>query len=193
MDLSVITATSQRSRFLPHCFRQFELQSFGGLNCEHIVVSDGQDMRAKYLAERSGSRHFALPAPIGQWGAGAKDLGIQHAKGKYVCFWDDDNLYECHALTSLFTAAQGADIGVVKTRHHLRKNIGIVTIPRSWNGRFRIGDIDTMCICVRTDLAKREKWQSQKAEISNDHAWLMKLQRHHPKINSLPIIIGDHV
>lgn len=193
MDLSIITATKQNSRFLPHSLRQFHTQDLGTLKCEHIVISDGPDSRAKLLAERSKARFEWLPVPIGQWGAGAKDRGVEIAKGKFVCFWDDDNLYDRHALVTLFAAVQGADIGVVRTAHHLRKRAGIVTIPRTWDGTFRIGDIDTMCLCVRTDFARREQWQSQKAEITNDYGWLMKLQRHQPKINYLPTVIGEHV
>lgn len=193
MDLTVVTATCQRPQFLAHCLRQFQMQSLGGLKCEHIVVSDGPDERAKFLADRSGARYSALPKPVGQWGAGAKDLGIQSATGKYICFWDDDNIYDSHALTTLYAAVQNADIGVVRTQHHLRKTTGVVTIPRKWDGIFQVGDIDTMCLCVRKELAKRETWQSQDAQITNDYDWLMKLQRHQPKINYLPIIIGEHV
>ena len=124
MDLTVVTATCQRPQFLAHCLHQFHLQSLEGLKCEHIVVADGPDEQAKFLAERSGARYFSLPEPIGQWGAGAKDLGIQNTTGEYVCFWDDDNIYDSHALATLYAAVQNVDIGVVRTRHHLRKTTG---------------------------------------------------------------------
>ncbi len=189
----MITATCQRPEFLSHCLHQFQQQSLGGLKCEHIVVSDGPDANAKSLAESAEARYFELNPPVGQWGAGAKDLGIANARGRYVCFWDDDNIFETHALVSLFAAACHAEIGIVRTRHRFRKRTGSVVIPREWTGQFRLGDIDTMCICVDTELARRETWESTNAKISNDHGWLMKLMKHQPKLKHLPILIGQHV
>ncbi len=193
MDLSVITATCQRPEFLSHCLHQFAQQSRGGLECEHLVISDGPDGHAKFLAERAGARYFELNSPAGQWGAVAKDLGITQAYGRYVCFWDDDNIFEPHALVSLFAAVQNVEIGIVRTRHRFRKSPGSVVIPRNWRGEFRLGDIDTMCLCVETTLARKEPWESEVAKISNDYEWLMKLMTHQPKFNYLPILIGQHV
>lgn len=193
MDLSVITATCQRPEFLAHCIQQFQRQSRGGLRCEHVIVSDGVDPHARRLAEQSGARYCELQPPVGQWGAGAKDLGIKVARGKFVCFWDDDNLYDAHALVTLYAAAYPADLGVVRTVHHFRKRAGQVVIPRCWEGTFTLGDIDTMCVCVARTLARLEQWQSAHAKISNDHGWLMKLMQHNPVINYLPIVIGQHV
>ncbi len=193
MDLSVITATHKRPEFLSHCLDQFRRQSLGGLLVEHIVVSDGPDEYAKYLANQAGARYFELPESVGQWGAGAKDRGIIEVRGRYVCFWDDDNIYESHALVALFAAVQNAEIGVVRTEHRFRRRPGFITIPRRWNGRFELGDIDTMCVCVQTELARREKWQLENPTISNDHTWLMNLMKYNPRINYLPITIGKHL
>lgn len=193
MNLSVITATHQRPEFLSHCLEQFRRQSLGGLKVEHIVVSDGPDEHAKYLANQADARYFELPEPVGQWGAGAKDRGILEARGRYVCFWDDDNIYESHALVALFAAVQNVEIGVVRTQHRFRRRLGFVTIPRRWDGRFVLGDIDTMCVCVQTELARRETWQLENPTISNDHTWLVKLMKHAPRVNYLPITIGKHL
>lgn len=193
VDLTVITATCDRPSALANCLRSFQNQSLGGLRCEHIVVSDVVDLHARELAHSAGARYFELPEPVGQWGAGAKDFGIAQACGEYVCFWDDDNVYETHALISSFSAAHQSDIGVVHVHHRLRKRPGMVTIPRRWEGRFVRGDIDTMSICVKRSLACLEKWQSQNPQIFNDYEWLMKLMQHQPKIRFLPVIIGQHV
>ena len=50
IDLSVITATWHRPQLLALCLAQFSQQSIGNLRCEHIVVSDGSDDRARLTA-----------------------------------------------------------------------------------------------------------------------------------------------
>lgn len=193
IDLSVITATRQRPEFLVHCIGMLQSQSLGGLTYEHLIVSDGPDDHARYIADRAGARYLFTPEPVAQWGAGCRDLGVQHAQGKYICFWDDDNRYLPHALVALYAAVQNADIGVVRCRHRFRKKPGTVIIPRNWNGTFRAGDVDTMCLCVTSTLARKELWTSETPRICNDYDWLIKLSRHRPVVNFLPLIIGDHL
>ncbi|WP_437225743.1 glycosyltransferase family 2 protein [Planctomicrobium sp. SH661] len=193
MQLSIITATCQRPALLAHCLDQFRTQSTGCLKCEQIVVSDGPDPVARSLAKRWGARYFELPAQRGHAGAFAKDLGIAEARGEYVGFWDDDNLYESHAVSSMFAAARGVDIGVVRAEHRLHKRTGFVTLPRSWNGTFRPGDIDTMCVCVTRELAYQEKWGDEDSSPGTDHRWLRKLEAHHPRIRYVPVVIGIHL
>ncbi len=195
MDLSVITATCQRPAQLAVCLAQFQAQQFGGLRCEHLVVSDGIDPHARWLAKQSGARYLERPEPGGQWGSLARDAGIEASAGRYVCFWDDDNLYEPHALAALWSAAEGADIGVVQTRYRCRTRPGAITIPRRWAGQFVAGDVDTMCVAVRREIAIREQWEQSPPpdRPTTDWDWLRRLQRHTVNIRFVPIKIGWHL
>jgi glycosyltransferase involved in cell wall biosynthesis len=96
-DLTVITATCRRPAQLASCLVQFRSQSLGGLHCEHLVVSDGIDPESRWLTSKYGARYIERTVPGGQWGSLARDEGIREARGRFVCFWDDDNLYEPHA------------------------------------------------------------------------------------------------
>ncbi len=193
IDLSVITPTSQRPGFLVHCLKQFQLQELHGLLCEQIVVSDGPDAHAKSICQRFAVRYLELPEAHDDYGSTARDYGVQHALGDAVCFWDDDNWYDPHALKTLFDAVQGADIGLVRTQHRLRKRPGFVTIPRQFNGIFLNGDVDTMCVCVKTELARHETWVDGSIEINSDYRWLKRLMKHEPVIRYVPTVIGIHV
>jgi len=194
-DLTVITATCRRPVQLASCLAQFQKQSLGELRCEHLIVSDGVDPEARWLAGEFGARYVERSEPGGQWGSLARDLGIREARGQYVCFWDDDNLYEPHALATLFTAACGYDIGVVQTRYRCRTRLGQLTIPRRWDGTFRAGDVDTMCICVRRDLAIREVWEQQPPPFrpTTDWHWLNRIERFRPQVRFVPMVIGRHL
>jgi len=193
IQLSVITATRNRPAQLAHCLHQFHRQSPGNLNCEQIIVSDGKDPTAKLLAKHWGARFFELPEPRGHAGAFAKDFGIQQARGEFVCFWDDDNIYEPHALATLFATALGNDIGVVRTRHRLRVRNQLTTLPRHWSGAFRPGDVDTMCVAVKRELALKESWGDDHPPPGTDFRWLQKLEAHQPRIRYVPVRIGYHL
>ena len=193
--LTVITATHQRPAQLAACLAQFRQQSVGSLRCEHLVVSDGIDPHARALSQHFGAQFIERPTPGGQWGSLARDVGIHEAAGRYVCFWDDDNLYEPHALASLFAAATDAEIGVVQTRYRCRTRPGQIAIPRQWTGTFQKGDVDTMCVCVDRALALKEPWEQQPppSQPTTDWHWLHRLESHQPRIRFVPIVIGWHL
>ncbi len=140
-----------------------------------------------------GGRYFELENPQGAAGAYAKDLGIRAANGDYVCFWDDDNLYEPHALATLYTVAHEADIGIVRVQHRLRTRPDLVTVPRRWGGHFLAGDVDTMCVCVKKTLAIQESWGDGQPPPGTDYRWLQKLEASRPTIRYVPTIIGYHL
>jgi glycosyltransferase involved in cell wall biosynthesis len=185
LDLTVITPTWKRPKFLKLCCEQMAAQSIDGVSCEHIIVSDGPDERAERIARRYGARFRALNEHYGHSGAYCRDMALAMARGRYVVFFDDDNFYRPHALASLYAAAQGVDIGVCRTVH-----CGIV-IPDVLELPFRYGQIDSMCVCVRRSLACREDWRL--ARRATDIRWLERLATHKPTVRFVPIIIGEHL
>lgn len=189
--ISVITATWQRPQLLALCLAQYQQQSLGTLVCEHIVVSDGGDERAKAMAEHFGARYLELEQHQGGWGAYGNDAGVQLAQGKYVVFWNDDNMYYPHALASLYAAANGADIGICQAVHWQGSRNEI--IPKAWHGQFVSGDVDAMCVCVRRELAILESWGGEPVPYDVDFHWLIRLQRRDAVIRFVPVVIGEHL
>lgn len=184
IDLSVIIASRTPSH-LTRTLDAFKRQSIAGINIELIIVQESD----------SGFDAFmACPCPIAatvkrqklhhDYGASAHDTGIEAAAGEYVCFWDDDNLYHPHALTALFCTAQHHDIGIVCTQLNGR------TIPGS--RAIQAGDIDTMCLGVRRELAAQIKWADGGGRYS-DFRWISKVAKLAKTINYSPIIIGEHL
>jgi len=187
-DLSIIVATA-RSANLVRVLDYIEQQSVAGLAVEIIIIQEAMDER--------DHRKFNLDTKLpvndlvvkmqqlhGDYGAAARDVGITEAKGEYLVFWDDDNIYYQHALVSQYSAAQGFDIGIVRTKH---QNL---IIPTANN--IKAGDIDTMCLCVKRELAARERWATNGGRYS-DYRWLSKLLKHNPIVNYSKVIIGHHL
>lgn len=193
IDLSIITATHNRPKHLALCLAQVRMQSLGSLRVEQIVVADGPDPQARFLAEEAGARYVELPNHLGRWGSAAKDAGLDAARGAYVCFWDDDNHYEPHAAATLYAAACGVDIGIVRIRALKRTGVGRVILPRRWDGTLRYGDIDTMNFCVRRELALLERWTDGNPRSGEDYRWVQRLKDRGAALRYVPVVIGEHL
>lgn len=193
MNLSVVIATCNRPGNLAQCLHQLQNQITDGLDIETIVIDESDDHKSETVVQRYASviSIYKRKPKEGLCGAYAKDFGISIASGEYVCFWDDDNIYYPNALSTLYASAYHHDIGVVQT-HHYRRTGECVTIPKPWRGNFEFKQIDTMCVCVRTELAEKQKWSDHK-DRGTDYHWLHKLESYKPKINFVPLVIGSHL
>lgn len=184
-DISIITATYLRPKWLQMCCEQIKAQSLGGLSVEHVIVSDGPDPKACQIARSYGATYYALKKRRGRYGAACKDIGIRLSRGKHVVFLDDDNLYYPHAVATLFSANQGVDIGICQTRHKGR------IIPDLAKSPFKHANVDSMCFCVDRDFAHRSRWRA--AKRSTDWAYLQGLLAHDPTYRVIPVVIGAHL
>lgn len=193
MDITVVTATRDRPKFLALCLHQFRTQVHG-LRAEHLVVSDGCDPAARRLAVEFGARYIAGPAS-GFWGAACRDLGSIHARGEYVVFWDDDNAYNPEALAVLYAAAYGFDVGICQCLgHHPEPSViaGVARIPPTFTAPPPFGAVDTMCLAVRREIAGRARWADHRAR-GTDHAYLTALLRTGATYRFLPYLVGRHL
>jgi GT2 family glycosyltransferase len=189
-DLTVVVATCNRPAQLAACLHQLRLQLVEGLATEIIVVDESDQCdNAPTLRQFQVATHLRKEKQ-GLWGAYAKDHGIAHATGRYVCFCDDDNIYYPNALATLFAAALGHDVGVVRANHRA-KDGSYRVIPDRWEGSFVFKQIDTMCVCVRTALAAQHRW-SEYQRGGTDFAWCKKLELSGADINYVPLVIGVH-
>lgn len=79
---------------------------------EIIVVDDNSDDSSKPNVERNNVSIICLDA-LNSRGAGhARNVGLSHAKGKWVLFIDADDAYSPH-LTDLLDKYKNADVNVV--------------------------------------------------------------------------------
>ena len=192
-DLTVITPTHDRHKEIQSVLDQVRCQVRAGLLIEHIVVADGHDPVVESMCKR-GKARYAFCEHEGHWGCAPRDHGVSLAQGRYVCFFDDDNMHHPHALLTLFAAAYGFDIGVAQCII-IRPSGKQVPIPPVvfWNGHFESGNIDTMCFCVRTELARQFKWVDNDGRRNHDYQWIKKVRDVTSRVNFVPIIIGRHL
>jgi glycosyltransferase involved in cell wall biosynthesis len=183
-QLSVIVASS-RPQWLANCLYQYQSQSLGGLRVELIVVVEGEERDFAPVLHLHKPDQVIYKRVQGFWGVFAKDTGLKAARGDYVCFWDDDNIYYPHSLATLYAAALGSDIGIVRTGF---MGTWFKEIPRKHTIEF--GNIDTMCLCISRKLAVKVKW-SDHLDKGTDFAYVQKLMEFGPMVRWVDISIGE--
>ncbi len=87
MRLSIITPTRGRLS-LRKTLESIKPQLRDG--DEHIVVGDGPQVAARYMAKEFGATYYQGPATA-QYGNAQRDLAISKAHGDYLLFCDDDD------------------------------------------------------------------------------------------------------
>lgn len=182
-DLSIIVPTN-RPRTLAHVLRYIHNQSIDGIDHEIIIIQEADDFEPFKLLRYGHNFSIFRQKPHIDCGAAAKDRGILESTGKYVMFWDDDNIYYPHAAASLFSTSLGHDVGIARVKHQ-----GMI-IPSGPS--LQAGDIDSMCFCVKRELAARIKWADRGGRYS-DYRWISKIIGLTNKVNQSPVIIGEHL
>lgn len=97
--ISVIIPTFNRAFCLGSAIDSIIAQTFS--DYEIIVIDDGSADNSESLVKaRGGIRYFRLTENGGA--SKARNLGIKHARGKYICFLDSDDLWIKDKLESQF-------------------------------------------------------------------------------------------
>ena len=169
-DLTVVMTTCDRPELFKQCLDIVNGRHKLPIRVQAIVVDESDEkipmdwLKSIDLVIRKDKQ--------GMWGSYAKDAGLKQASGEFVCFWDDDNIYYPDALLTLFRAADNHDIGVVQAilnaEHH-----GLM--PPQWTGAFIDKQIDTMCLCVRTSIARNHLWVDDCDARNTEFRWISRV------------------
>ncbi len=108
--VSVIVPVYNAADYLPATFRSFEGQSYG--NTEWILVDDGSSDDSADLCNEWCSIESARRSLIRKQNGGAssaRNVGLEHAAGDYVLFWDCDDEQSPTAIERLVENSPGCD------------------------------------------------------------------------------------
>ena len=110
MDVSVVIPTRDRPGLLAHTLRTVLWQE--DVDAEVLVVDDGMGSDTSAVLERLGDSRVHLLRNSGPPGvSGARNSGIAAAKGHWIAFLDDDDLWAPGKLRAQLSVAEeaGAD------------------------------------------------------------------------------------
>jgi glycosyltransferase involved in cell wall biosynthesis len=102
--VTIITATRDRRRFLPHLIDTIEKQTFSKAALEWLVLDDGDDAIGDLL---DGVPYARYVRPSEKLKLGHKrNIGNDLSKGEFIFFFDDDNYAFPHRLEAGVDALQ---------------------------------------------------------------------------------------
>jgi glycosyltransferase involved in cell wall biosynthesis len=186
-DISIIIPTIS-PRNLTRIIANVRQQSANGIKFELIIIQESNKQEEFHKVDFGGLlciSKIIRQTPNQDYGAKAKDEGLKHVDGEYCLFWDDDNIYYPHAIAAQYSNACGFDIGVCRTYHEC----GIV--PDDF--KIAPGNIDTMCMCVNSNLAVKGEWSNGSKMRYSDYRYLSSLLKEEPTIRFSKTIIGHHL
>ena len=96
---SIIIPTYNRKALLQKAIQSVQQQS--EVNWEIIVVDDGSTDGTQEMIQAYSSEKISYFHQENQERSAARNLGIRHASGQYICFLDDDDYFLEQHLTVL--------------------------------------------------------------------------------------------
>ncbi len=113
-DLSIIIPVYNVEQYLNRCLQSVFNQNTG-YRCEVIAVNDGStDRCAEILDSYTGNEDFRRIDQSNRGISGARNRGLQEARGRYIMFVDSDDYLPANAVEALLSAALSRDADIVQ-------------------------------------------------------------------------------
>lgn len=113
MDISIIIPVYNVSSFIEKCIKSLVDQSFGNFEC--LIVNDGTKDNSIELIESiiKADKRFKIFHQKNQGQGMARNLGLKHAQGNYICFIDADDFVEPNYLEVMYREIEKQKADVV--------------------------------------------------------------------------------
>ena len=129
--ISVIVRTVDRPFYLRECLASIIFQDYP--NIEIVLINDGGPSIKEILAELPQHRNIRLvelDTPVGR--SASANIGLDEARGEYLAFLDDDDIYYPFHLSTLREAANIQNSSVVYSDAVCAKQIPCEFDPRNY-------------------------------------------------------------
>lgn len=104
--VSVVIPTYKRPQLLPRAINAVQRQTYK--NLEILVVDDGsQDQTEQVVRSIADARIRYVPHPVNRGLPAARNTGVDHARGEYIAFLDDDDDWRDDKLEKQLRAIGG--------------------------------------------------------------------------------------
>lgn len=199
MKVSVIIPCFNQAKFLPKAIASLQAQTLEDWEC--IIVDDGSTDHtaeaASNLALQDG--RIRLIQKINGGSASARDLGLQHAQGKYVQFLDADDWLEPEKLARQVALMEGENLDISYTAYCSEDSQGKRTPSRAVRlntykilVRWGLGaSVPIHAFLYRTNFIKKHRLTFQNTcRFREDWRWHIFCYEKHPKTAVIPDYCG---
>ncbi len=174
---SIILPTYNRAHFLPTAIESVLNQTFG--DWELLIIDDGSTDNTREIVKRYTDKRIRYIYQENAERSAARNNGIQHAKGEWICFLDSDDEYMEHHLATLTTEIENRNNqpelyitghliesnGLIKK--HPLLNTTMNTAKEIWSKFILINSV-----CVHYSILKKNKFNINYRIWEDTHLWL---------------------
>ncbi len=182
--VSIITPSYNSANFIKECIESVIAQTY--TNWEMLIIDDcSRDdsyLLIKELAKQEWRiKYFLLDKNIGA--AGARNVAIRKAKGKYIAFLDSDDLWESQKLEKQISFMQTEDIAFSFSAYQPMSEDGlefysIIHAPKIVTYSSYLKNTIIGCLTVVIDREKTGNFEMPNIRSSHDMAlWLLIMKR----------------
>jgi glycosyltransferase involved in cell wall biosynthesis len=204
--VSVIVRTKDRPILLKKALKSIVAQTYRPV--EAVIVNDGgQDLDTVEIQEILGDidlRYVKLDKSAGRAHAG--NTGIEHARGEYAAFLDDDDLFYPDHLAILVDVLERYDYQAVYSDAHIsyhdfdpdktqiveREKRLFTSKDFSYEELLVDNYIPLLCLLFRKETLKKYKGFDENFEIYEDWDLLIRIAEKHPFYH-IPRITAEYV
>lgn len=197
---SIVIPTYNRAKLIAKAIDSVLQQTFAAW--ELIVVDDGSKDNTKHVVEEFGDKRIKYVYQQNQERSAARNNGIKHATGKYICFVDSDDYYLPQRLQLLHDTikAKGEPVALFYTNICFDRNGVITDMPV---GGIENGNVhDFLCtarlgnpqICAARHILIKHPF-NPKFRIGEDMEMLHRALDEFEAIyvpNQFTVVAGDH-
>ena len=201
MKFSIIIPTYNRAAFLPKAIESVLSQTY--IDWELIIVDDGCTDNTKDVVSKYGDSRIKYLDQENAERSAARNNGIAHAKGEYVCFLDSDNYMLPDRLEKLADSITNEDkLACYYTDiEYFNKQNGNKTLKKGKPYQFPI-DVDLLIqdiiatpqICCATEILRKYQFNPQ-LSIGEDMELLFRITAEYPLIyipNQATVVEVEH-
>lgn len=154
MKFSIITPTFKRPFSLTRCINSVLKQTYE--NYEMLVCSDGHDEITKNIIKEFDDNRikYLYVDMSNDIGSTPRNYSAGESSGDYIIYLDDDNIIYPNFLEILSKNITDKTGMVIHKTYNCLVN-GIIPKER----KISHGDIDSLSVCVKNDIAKSIKWE----------------------------------
>ena len=118
MEVSVIIPTYKPKEYIWQCLDSLEKKTINSSKFEVLIVLNGCkepyfDKIKEYIAPFSSACHFKLLQTDIPGVSHARNVGVENAEGRFLCFLDDDDFVSPEYLEGLYSCMNKPDVDVV--------------------------------------------------------------------------------
>ena len=110
--VSVIVPVYNKEDVLSRCLNSIKNQSYTYF--EVLLVNDGSKDKSLPILKQyeNNDDRFHVVDKVNGGASSARNVGLDYARGEYICFVDPDDYIESHYIERLYNAIQQADMAV---------------------------------------------------------------------------------